>query len=173
MRKLLPLKDVKELKPFDCGDQDLNEFLYDNAVLCEKEFLSRTYVLEDEENTIAYFSLLADKISKSLIPKPVWESLITRIPEEKHFNSYPSVKIGRLAVHKSYRGQNIGTSIVSLISSMVLANTEYVAFRFLTVDAYKTAKSFYERNDFIPLVKEERADRNTIPMYMDLKEFLS
>ena len=39
--------------------------------------------------------------------------------------------------------------------------------------SYKTAKSFYERNDFIPLVKEERADRNTIPMYMDLKEFLS
>ena len=36
MRKLLPLKDIAVLKPFDCGDQDLNEFLCDNAILCEK-----------------------------------------------------------------------------------------------------------------------------------------
>lgn len=171
MRKLLPLKDIAVLKPFDCGDQDLNEFLCDNAILCEKEFLSKTYVLEDEEYTIAYFSLLADKISKSLIPKAVWENLNSKIPEEKHFNSYPSVKIGRLAVHKLYKGQHIGASILSLISSMVLASSEYVAFRFVTVDAYKSARGFYEQNDFVPLIKEEKPDRNTVPMYMDLKEF--
>lgn len=171
MRKLLPLKDITVLKPFDCGDEDLNEFLFDNARLCEIELLSKTYVIEDERNTIAYFSLLADKISKSLIPRIVWENLNAKIPEEKHFNSYPAVKIGRLAVHKDYKGQNIGSSILSLVSSLVIASSEYVAFRFLTVDAYKSAQGFYERNDFVPLIKDEKTGRNTIPMYMDMKEF--
>lgn len=30
---------------------------------------------------------------------------------------------------------------------------------------------YYVKNDFVPLIKEEKPDRNTVPMYMDLKEF--
>lgn len=172
MRKLLPLRNLEYIKPFDCGDPDLNEFLYVDAIRYEKEYLSRTYVLEEDDRTIAYVSLLADKISRSLIPRSVWEDLNIKIPEEKHFNSYPSVKIGRLAVDKDYRHQNVGTKLVSLVASLVLSDSEYVAFRFITVDAYTTAKGFYERNEFISLLKEERPDRRTIPMYLDLKSYM-
>lgn len=170
MRKLLPLKDITAIKPFDCGDEYLNKFLYDKAKACESEFLTRTFVYEDEDNTIAYISLLADKMSNTLIPKNIWRKIRQRIPHSKHFNSYPAVKIGCLAVNKAYRNQDIGTNLISLVSAMILNQSQHVAYRFLTVDAYKTAVAFYEKNDFVTLVNYIDPEKNTVPMYIDLKE---
>ena len=39
----------------------------------------------------------------------------------------------------------------------------------MTVDAYKEALPFYERNGFKRLVNEDEEGEYTIPMYYDLK----
>lgn len=170
MRKLLPLSDVAIIKPFDCGDDYLNNFLYEKAKACEQEYLTKTFVYEDDENTIAYISLLADKMSNTLIPKNIWRKLSRRIPHSKHFNSYPAIKIGCLAVNTKYRNQNIGSNMISLVTAMLLNKSQHVAFRFITVDAYLSAQSFYEKNDFVKLVNDIDSRKNTVPMYIDLKE---
>ena len=41
-------------KPFDCGDQDLNDFLLKDSKLYLKNLLAVTYVLETESRTVAY-----------------------------------------------------------------------------------------------------------------------
>ncbi|MBO6091208.1 MAG: GNAT family N-acetyltransferase [Acetobacter sp.] len=167
--RLLSLKDITSIKPFDCGDADLNEFLLEDAKFYEEQCLAHTYILENENETIAFFSVLNDKVSQTEVDKSLWRKLRRTIPHEKHYDSYPAVKIGRLAVSSKYKGQDIGTTIIIAIRTKLGANTEYSACRFLTVDAYKEAKEFYTKNGFLPLLKEVPEDQPTIPMYFDLK----
>lgn len=166
---ILRLSDVKAPMSFDCGDCDLNEFLLNDAHLYEEELLAHTYVIVNGSELVAYFSILADKVSRSLVPKNVWRKLGKKIPHEKHFNSYPALKIARLAVSKNYRGLEIGTNIIQSIAHRSAQKTEFMACRFLTVDAYKSALAFYVKNDFVPLINVDDSELSIIPMYMDLK----
>ena len=46
------------------------------------------------------------------------------------------------------------------------------ACRFLTVDTYKDAVSFYEKNGFKKMVNDSELPENalTVPLYLDLKQ---
>ena len=99
------LKEGHTIKPFDCGDDDLNEFLFEEAVPYRKQLLATTFVIEDDNRTLGYYSLLNDSLqlkeelfsSKSQLKK----FLRDLIPYPKrHLKNIPSVKIGRLAVDK-------------------------------------------------------------------------
>ncbi len=52
---------------FDCDDEDLNDFLLNEANLYRNALLSVTYVVEDKQTNevLAYFSLSNDKVSIS------------------------------------------------------------------------------------------------------------
>lgn len=133
--------------------------------------IANTFVMEDDDVTVAYFSLLNDKISQTTIARNLWRRLRKSLPHEKHLGSYPAVKIGRLAVSVTHKGQGIGTDIVSAVKQMLVNNQAVSASRFLTVDAYKDALPFYLKNGFKPLVNDVGdEDSFTIPMYYDLKE---
>ena len=61
-------------KPFDCGETDLNDFLLLDSKEYAKALLAVTYVIEDEDKTVAFFSLSNDHISlaesdqKNIVP---------------------------------------------------------------------------------------------------------
>ena len=61
--KLIRLQPETVILPFDCGDTDLNGFLFDNAINYSKDLMAVTYLIQDNEKTIAYFNYLNDKIS--------------------------------------------------------------------------------------------------------------
>ena len=171
MMRLVRLEEIKELKPFDCGDNDLNGFLKDDAKFYTEEMIANTFVMEDEHETIAYFSLLNDKISQTTVSKNLWRKLRKSLPHKKHLGSYPAMKIGRLAISKNQQGKNWGTKIVSAIKQMAInAPAAISACRFLTVDAYKEALLFYEKNGFKRLLNESEEAAHTVPLYFDLKE---
>lgn len=64
-----PLKirrlDINDrISNFNCGDEDLNDFILNESQLYRGEMLAVTYVIEDNNGVIlAYFSLANDKIS--------------------------------------------------------------------------------------------------------------
>lgn len=132
--------------------------------------IANTFVLEEENETIAYFSLLNDKISQTTISKNLWRKLRRVFPHRKHLGSYPAVKIGRFAVSQNHKKEGWGTELISAIKQMLINNQSISANRFLTVDAYITAVPFYEKNGFKQLVND--AEDDTIPMYYDLKELI-
>lgn len=167
---LKKLESIKTIKPFDCGDSDLNGFLMDDSRNYHQQFLAHTYVIENDFLTIGYFSLLTDKISKSDLDKNLWRKLRKDIPHEKHYDSYPAIKIGRLAISSHFKGMGIGTNVLNAIKLRLSANEEYAACRFLTVDAYKEAVDYYLKNRFLPLLKEPSQNSPTVPMYFDLKK---
>lgn len=168
--QLKRLEDIEHLKPFNCGDDDLNGFLIDDALFYQNQMMANTFVLEDEEETIAYYCLLNDKISNTTVPKNLWRRLRNHIPHEKHFNSYPAVKIGRLGVSLSQKNSGIGTMLLWGIKKMLISQHGQSACRFLTVDAYRAAVPFYEKNGFQMLVNVIDEEAHTVPMYYDLMQ---
>ena len=107
--------NAEQVKPFDCRVDLLNDFLLEedtnipNARHHALELLAETYVFEDDVmgKTVAYFSLLNDKVERDLSDKTVWNRLSREIPNAKRRQSYPAVKIGRLAV-LIYRNGSVG-----------------------------------------------------------------
>ncbi len=132
------LQNGEDIHLFDCGDEDLNDFILNEARLYCTELLAVSYVLEREDVHLvhAYFSMANDRIS--------------------------------LAVDKTLKGQSIGTYLLNFIKSFFVVNNK-TGCRFLTVDAYKAAVPFYEKNGFVPL-NDDDIDAPTRLLYFDLKD---
>ncbi len=166
--RLIRLSIDYQIKPFDCGDSDLNEFIFNDAKKYLNEFLAVTYLIENEKNTIAFFSLFNDKISLiDVDSKSQWRKLFRdNMPQGKRFSSYPAMKIGRLGVSNDYKGQGWGTIILDYLKELFISNNR-TGCRYITVDAYRESLGFYERNGFAYLTSKD-IDSDTRLMYFDL-----
>lgn len=155
------------LKPFDCGDSDLNEFLFKDSLLYLQQCLAVTYVIENEVDTIAYFSVQNDRISiEDFANKSQFKKARKNVPHSKSFHSYPAVKIGRLAVNQKYAGRGIGIGILDYLKIMFVTNNR-TGCRFMLVDAYTSKIDFYEKAKF-HLLKPKDPEAKTQLMYCDL-----
>lgn len=168
--ELIRLTSDYLISSFDCGDDDLNSFLFDDAKAFMEKRIANSFVLEDEGKIVAFFCLLNDKISRQEVTNSQWKKIKNKFPDNKRFSSYPTIKIGRFAVSSAYRGFNIGTKLMNLIKDMLNNGSNYSAFRFITVDAYVSAIPFYVKNGFVPLTQKEENDHTRL-MFFDMMEF--
>ena len=85
------LTEDSDIKPFKCADDDLSEFLFEDAKLFQRELMAVTYLLEymEQNKTAAYFSLLADKIIFNPDEKGVWNKLNRNIPNSNVAEAIP------------------------------------------------------------------------------------
>lgn len=167
--KLVRLTPETVLDGFDCGDEDLNSFLVEDAKGFLDKRIATSYILEDCGSIVAYFCLLNDKISRQDVTNSQWKKIKGGFPERKQFGSYPAVKIGRFAVSSKYKGRNIGTDLMNLLKDMLNGNPNYSAFRYLTVDAYLSAIDFYLKNNF-KVLSEKIQNVHTRLMFFDMME---
>lgn len=162
------------IKSFDCGDTDLNDFITNDAIDYDESLLATTYIFEHHitGEIIAYFSLANDRISLSdFKDKNEFNRFRKkRFVNRKRIKSYPAVKICRLGVNKSMKGQGIGTILLSFIKTYFITENK-TGCRFITVDAYKNAVSFYEKNKFQHL-RNDNEPQNVIThlLYYDLND---
>ena len=173
----IPLKRLTQdhrFLPFDCGDDDLNSFLLDNAIQYQNELLAVTYYLETKDDTVLFFSLSNDKITAIDSEKSFWRKVKNLFPHPKHRKDYPAVKIGRLGVNKKFQnnGSKLGTHILDYIKYWMIIENK-TGCRFITVDAYRNAVPFYSKNGFLFMGKEEKKNyetgkSDTVAMYFDL-----
>jgi len=171
---MFKLNSDTNLKPFKCSDDDLNGFLYDDALNFHNQKLATTYILENEDSTVAYFSLLNDKISVTDLDRRKLKDLFNkRFPYRKRLNHYPAVKLGRLAVSEEFVNMGLGRDILRLIKTLFTTNNR-TGCRFITVDAYSVAFPFYEKNSFKFFSggdKDSEQGRSTRLMFYDLQDF--
>ncbi len=168
------LSEQVDLHSFNCGDEDLNDFLINNAYQSMMHRMSLTYILKENEQVVAYFSLLFDKISKEDTRNTTsfieFKSNKGLIMEGKDFKSYPSLKVGRLGVNISCQKRQVGHLILDYIKRLTLTQ-QLAGCRFITVDAYRTAFTFYEKNGFEYLTLKDVNDHTRL-MYYDLYRLL-
>ena len=166
------LETDSDCKTFDCSDNDLNDFFLNDSKEYLKQLLAVTYVFEDKNNTIAFFSVLNDKISSEDVPKRDFRKIKEKLPHKKHLKSYPAVKVGRFGVHREFQRNKIGTEVMDFIKAFFTKRNK-TGCRFITVDAYNkdAAIIFYERNGFLFLTPEDEKE-DTRLMYFDLMRFV-
>ena len=82
--------------------------------------------------------------------------------------SVPAVKIGRLAVDKTYKGKGLGKILVDNIVDDCIELNKKIACRLITVDAYKGALSFYQKSGFEFLTEKDEQE-NIRQMFLDLE----
>ena len=173
---VLLLTETHTIKPFDCEDEDLNDFLFNEAVPYQKELLATTFVMENDKQTLGYYSLLNDslqlkeemftsksqynKFRRHLLPYP-----------KRYLSNIPSVKIGRLAIDKTFKGKGLGSVIMANIISKCIKMNQEQACRLITVDAYKQAVPFYQKMGFKFLIKGDKDDTTRL-MFLDLTSFI-
>jgi GNAT superfamily N-acetyltransferase len=124
---------------FCCGsdewDEDLNDFLANDAVSQGERALNKTYVFTTEGKTVAYVALAASQV---------------KAPRRGTYPFAPALLIGKLAVAEAYQSRGVGRQVLAWIRD--LARRLPIGCRFLVVHVdipNSEALRFYEREGFV------------------------
>lgn len=169
---LILLNENHTIKPFDCGDADLNEFLFEKAKLYKNELLATTFILENSTQTVAYYSIFNDNLKveeEEFASKSAFKRFLKELVShpKRHLKSFPALKIGRLGIDKTFKGKGLGKLIINNIISEALELNQKQGCKLITVDAYNESLVFYERLNFEYLTENDKEDE-TRQMYFDL-----
>jgi len=115
--QVLPLAGSHERQGFDCGRQELNDWLRQVARQHQEKGLSRTFVAireEAPERICGYCALTLAELENRYLPGAWRKKLPRRIP---------GVRLGRLAVDQRYQGKKLGELL--LIDALVRTERIY------------------------------------------------
>jgi ribosomal protein S18 acetylase RimI-like enzyme len=141
--QLLPLTGSHNRQEFDCGRQELNDWLRQVARQHQEKGLSRTFVatLDEAPNRICgYYALTLAELENRNLPE-AWRKKMPR--------HIPGVKLGRLAVDKKFQSKGLGDLL--LVDALTRAQRIYqeAGGIGLFVDAIdERAASYYTRFGF-------------------------
>ncbi len=169
------LEPNETVKYFDCGDDDLNDFILNESVAYRNALLAVSYTVvskSEDDRVVGYFSLANDRVSLSDFESKTEFNRFRkqRFVNEKRLKSYPAAKICRLGVDLSVKGQSLGSFLLNFIKSYFLLDNK-TGCRFLTVDAYADAVPFYLKNGFVPLNDEDKHSTTRL-LFFDLQSIV-
>jgi len=128
-------------KVFNCGDEDLNNFILHDAFPSQEAYLSNTTLLYYDGSFVGYFTLACDSLRL--------EETNERANMQKRIQSYPAIKIARMAFSEECQRQGCGKLVVSFVVGFAQAlNKRHLGCRFITVDAYPHRVGFYTKLGF-------------------------
>lgn len=160
----LGMDDQRDIE-FDCGNEDLNEFFFEDSKGNCRELLAITYAWRLKGKTIAFFSVSNDAVTSQDVDN--FNRFRRIIPWGKRYRTMPAVKIGRFAVHKDFKKNGYGSKIMDFIKIWFVTRNK-TGCRFIVVDALEEALPFYEKNGFSFLSNEDKNGPTRL-MYFDLK----
>lgn len=137
-------KSKHNRKKFDCGSEELNNYLCQMANQQSKKDNTRTFVLEYEKDPsllVGFYSLTMSNLNFDLLPIPL---------QKKHANNKTAALIARLAVDKKYKGNGFGQWLLIDALKKLVDASQSVAFPLVVVDAKDGAIEFYEKFGFKP-----------------------
>jgi hypothetical protein len=139
--------DFPSFSDFDCGQDDLNGFIREDAVKHHTELIAETYSFSHKSDDgmclpMAFVSLSNDAIRRENLTRPV----LKKIPRGLRYEALPAVKIGRLGVWKEFHGLDVGTALINLLKKLFTTENR-TGCRFITVDAYNDPRvlNFYQK----------------------------
>ena len=129
---------------FQSGSESLDRYFKEQVTQDIRRRVTACFVALDQENRVAGYYTLASA-SVPLTDLPV--SLAKKLPR---YPSIPTVRMGRLAVHQTFKGQGLGAAL--LADALDRAIHSEIAAYALVVDAKDdVAAAFYRHHGFIAL----------------------
>lgn len=141
--QILPLTGSHDRQDFDCGRLELDDWLGQVARQHQDKGLSKTFVAVREEAPMricGYYALTLAELENRHLPEAWRKKLPRRIP---------GVRLGRLAIDKSYQGKGLGELL--LMDALIRAQRIYIEAGGigLFVDAIdERAAGYYQRFGF-------------------------
>jgi predicted N-acetyltransferase YhbS len=123
---------------FDCGKQQLNEYLQKFARQTQERDGSRTYVALEGNQVIAYYTLVVGDVE--------WKDCPPELSKGLGKYPIPVLIIARLAVDRRFHGAGLGIGMIKDAFNRALAVSDIAGVAAVIVDAKdKEAKAYYER----------------------------
>ncbi len=136
------LSSKHDTSGFDCGVDSLNDWLKLRALKNQVSGASRTFVVCQAQQVVAYYALASSAVAV--------ESATGRVRRNMP-NPIPVVVLGRLAIDQSQQGKGLGRALVRDACVRILAAADAIGIRAVLVHALSTdAKAFYEQVGFEP-----------------------
>ncbi|HBC41308.1 MAG TPA: GNAT family N-acetyltransferase [Pseudanabaena sp.] len=129
-----------QIKGFDSGNSQLDDWLKNRAIKNEIEGASRTYVLCNGDVVIGFYCLANGSVFQSVATGKVRRNMPDPIPV---------MVIGRLAIDRSWQGKGLGHALLKDAILRTLQASEIAGIRAILVHAIsENAKVFYEKCGF-------------------------
>lgn len=143
---IVPLEKGHDRSTFDCGNEDLNRYLKQQARQDAEKYAAAPFVLVEPDTFIVrgYYTL-----SSSLIPlDELPPELARKLPR---YNNLPVTLLGRLARDKSIQDKGIGEFLLLDALHRSLQHAQQIASMAVVVDAKnEDAERFYQHFNFLP-----------------------
>lgn len=156
------------LKSFDCGRLEVNEFFSRQAQAYQDELFGKTYFFVNPDNpreviagfTVANASIFTKHLGNSRQKKIGYE-----VHHEKGLINYPAVLLAQLGVDIKYKGNRLGEQIIEFVEDWFTSDNNKSGCRHLIVDAYNEPEllDYYRRNGlnlFFSTIDQEMKYRN-------------
>jgi len=140
------LDTVHERNIFNSSSEPLNRYLREQVSQDVRRRVAACFVaLTDEQRIAGYYTLASASILLADLPV----SITKKLPR---YPTVPAVRMGRLAVDKTFKGQGLGGAL--LADALSRAISSEIAAYALIVDAKdETSAAFYKHHGFIALPK--------------------
>lgn len=163
--KIERIQESHNIKDFKSYEQELVNFLLEDALINQNHQISVTYLLFLNTNElIGYVTLLNDRINL--------EGDLKNLFRKKgiQYHSLPALKVGRICVDDRFLRKGVGTMMIDFSIKVAFHIFEkYSGCRFIVLDAKRNSINdplhFYKKLGFKQL-KERK--KGTTPMYLDL-----
>ena len=136
-----PLREDHDLTGFDCGNEDLTEWLIRHARHATGQG-TRTYVLLEErtEAVVGYFAIAPHMVERERMPGGVGRGSPRQIP---------AVLLAKLALHRDVQGRGLGGDLLVRALRTIVEAARVAGGKLIVVDAVdEAAARFYEHHDF-------------------------
>ena len=162
--KEISLKEISSsnLMSFDCGEEQLNNYLKYYAKQNEDKGLGRTFVLIEKEEIYGFYTLSSASIKFEELP----DDLKKKLP---HY-PIPCVRIARLGVSLSRQKQGIGAILLKNAFKRIVTVFINIGISFIIVDAKPSSKGFYEHYGFTCI--DEKRNLYAISIFTIIKAML-
>ncbi|MHB1540460.1 MAG: GNAT family N-acetyltransferase [Steroidobacteraceae bacterium] len=131
------------LESFDCGKEELNDFIKRRAWNNQQANSAQTYVLARDLVVSGYYSLAAGAVTH--------EAATERVKKGLARHPTPVILLARLAVDRSLQGRGVGPALLKDALLRAAGAADTIGARAVLVHAKdNAAKGFYEHFDFEP-----------------------
>jgi GNAT superfamily N-acetyltransferase len=138
-----PLGEHYDLAGFDCGNEELNDWLRRHAGTATGHG-TRTYVVSDERaRVVGYFSIAPHTIDRERLSRSQGRGAPRQIP---------AVLLAKLALDPELQGHGLRSELLVVALGVIVEAARRVGGKVVVVDAIDAAAArFYEHHEFAPI----------------------
>jgi predicted N-acetyltransferase YhbS len=138
-----PLGEHHDLEGFDCGNDELNDWLRLHAATATGQG-TRTYIVLDEGRRVVGYV--------SIAPHTIDRERVSRFQGRGAPRQIPAVLLAKLALDRSLQGQRLGSELLVVALGVIVEAARRVGGKAVVVDAIDDAAArFYEYHEFVPI----------------------